>query len=386
MTIVRSAVILGLVMFSGCSGCNDDTTKTPDAFIIHDMGIDARACGTLSPSPGTLDFGEFNPMGFILWQGELTGDLGDGLRLVYQYEFYDNVEPSLAGTFDLHAGNQSNYSTCAVCVRAFALDSNDEVVKQYFQSAGSITLTEDPFTNKHMIASITGLQLEEVTVAQQTFVSTPVPGGKCGNFAMFNVDHDRVPNAWTCAKPEYDNGMNCNCMCGLNDPDCSMAAAPVAGCSVAMPACFNDTCVTPPANDTCATAIPLTIGTAVMGSTAGAGRNYNQGLEGATCTDFQQPGPDVVYSVALTANQAITVTLSNLAADYDGSIALVGPGAATICDANPITTCVAGKDAGFDGTNETFMYTATTAGTYFIIVDSYSPAVGGTFTLNVTSP
>jgi hypothetical protein len=383
MFILRSAVVLSLVSFAGCGGCSDDNTKTPDAFIIHDMGIDARACGSLSS--GMLDFIEYNPMGFISWGGPLTGDLGDGYKLLYQFEFYDNVEANLAGTFDLHAGNQSNYSTCAICVRAFALDNNDDVVKQYFQSAGSITLTEDPFTNRKLVGSLTGLQLEEVTVAQMTFVSTPVPGGKCADFPMYTVDRDRVPNAWTCTRSEYDNGTSCNCMCGVNDPDCAINMAPVAGCTTGQ-ACFNDACVTPPVNDTCATAIPLTIGTPAMGSTAGAGRNYNMGLETATCTDFTQPGPDVVYSVALTANQAITVTLSALAADYDGSIALVGPGAATICDAMPITTCVAGADANFDGMNETFMYTAPTAGTYFIVVDSYSPAVGGTFTINVTSP
>jgi hypothetical protein len=143
--------------------------------------------------------------------------------------------------------------------------------------------------------------------------------------------------------------------------------------------------VTPPANDTCAAAIPLVIGTPVMGSTAGAARNYNMGLEGATCTGFAQPGPDVVYSLALTANQTVTVTLSNTAPTYDGSIALLGPGAATICDAAPITTCVKGADATFDGQNETFTYTATTAGTYFVIVDAFGANEGGTFTLNVTS-
>jgi hypothetical protein len=104
------------------------------------------------------------------------------------------------------------------------------------------------------------------------------------------------------------------------------------------------------------------------------------GLEGATCTNEIQfdggvPGGDVVYSVVLTANQAITVTLAGVSADYDPALAVVGPGTgatpAAVCDAMPITECVAGADANVGGMGETVNYTATTAGTYYIIVDSF---------------
>lgn len=382
MTIFRCGAVALLTLFTACGGCDDDGNKTPDAFIIHDMAIDARNC--TSVTAGTVDFlgGDADA---IAWAGPVPGDLGDGLTLEYQFEFYSGIEASLSGTFDLHAGNQANYSSCAVCVRAFGRGSNGMVMKQYFQSAGSLTLTEDPFTNQHMIASITGLQLEEVTVNSQTFVSTPVAGGACANFADHMVDHDRVPNAWTCAHADWDTGVNCNCMCGTPDPDCTINAAPVMGCTTGQ-ACAKDMCVTAPTNDTCATAGAIVIGTPVNGSSAGAQRNYNMGLEGATCTDFPQPGSDVAYTLALTAAQAITVTLSNVQTGFDPSIALVGPGAATICDATPITTCVAGADAGIAGQGETFMYTATTAGTYFLIVDAFDINDGGTFTLNVTSP
>jgi len=381
MKLLRWAAVVVLASLSGCSGCSDGDTKTPDAFVIHDMGIDARNCGSVSW--GTLDV-IATSASRLRFGGPVTGELGDGFALNYLVELYDGIEPSLAGTFDLHAGNQANYSSCAVCVLALAEDANGDVAKVYFQSAGSVTLTEDPFTNQRIVGSITGLQLEEVTIDQQSAASTPVPGGKCASLPDNNVDHDRVPNAWTCAHADYDTATNCNCMCGTPDPDCLSDTAAVMGCTTGQ-ACFNDACVAAPANDTCALATPLVIGTPVNGSTAGAKHNYDMGLETTGCTGYEQPGPDVVYSVALTANQAITVTLSNLAATYDGSIALVGPGAATICDATTIA-CVAGKDNGLDGANETFSYTATTAGTYFIIVDSWAPDVGGTFTLNVTSP
>ncbi|HEY5926173.1 MAG TPA: PPC domain-containing protein [Kofleriaceae bacterium] len=383
MTIARSAIVALLISFAGCGDDGGSTMKTPDAFIIVDQGIDARACTGVTA--GTLDFLTYDPQGFIAWEGPLMGDLGDGNTLVYRYEIYNGIEASLSGTFDLKAGNQANYKTCAICVRAFSVNAMGEVVKQFFQSGGSVTITQDPYATKHLKATFTDLQLEEVTINQQDFTSTPVAGGGCTSFpSSFMVDRDRVPSAWTCTRTEFDSGTNCDCMCGVSDPDCSIATAPVVGCTTGQ-ACFANACVTPPTNDTCATATALTLGTPVMGNTAGGGRNYNMGLEGATCTDFPQPGSDVAYSVALTAGQVVTVTLSGVQATYDAAVALVGPGAPTICDAMPITTCVAGADAMFDGQNETFMFTVVTAGTYYVIVDSYSTSEAGSFTLTVTA-
>jgi hypothetical protein len=142
------------------------------------------------------------------------------------------------------------------------------------------------------------------------------------------------------------------------------------------------------------TAIPLVIGAAaVSGTTIGAHDNYDAGLEGASCTNFAQPGGDVAYSVVLAASTGYTFTLAGLDATYDGSLSLVGPAAdATACTANPITTCVAGADAGANGATETFSYTtpAAGAGTYYVIVDSFAPVTApnseGAFTIGVTSP
>jgi hypothetical protein len=384
MTILRAVAIGLLTCAAGCGGCNsDDNNNTLDAFIIHDTAIDARVCGTATP--GTLDFGAFDPRGYISWVAPLTG-IGGGASVKYQFEFFKGANP-LVGTYDLKLSDEANYATCSVCVHGFVVDpATGNITKHYFQSGGSFTLNEDPFTNKHLLGSLQNLQLEEVTIAMQTFQSTPVAGGECANFADYSVDHDRVPNAWTCTHGDYDNMTSCDCVCGAPDPDCTINGATVVGCTTAMPACFNDACVTPPTNDTCATAAAITIGTPVTGNTAGAQFNYSKGLDAATCTGYLQPGPDVVYTLDLAAAQAITVTLSGLAATYDGGISLVGPGDQTLCEAATISTCVAGADDKFAGQSETFTYTATTAGTYFIIVDGYTVSDGGAFTLTVTSP
>jgi hypothetical protein len=363
---------------SGCGGCGD-SDNTPDARVV-----DSRSCSDLTAGP--LQFFRYDASnGYILFRGTVAGDVGDGLGLIYQLGFYAGVEPSLSGSFDLAMGNQANFKSCAVCVQAFGVNAMNQLEKNYFQTAGTVSLTQDPYSTKHVIGSITGLQLEEVDIADD-YTSTPVAGGACANVANFNVDRDDVPTAWTCPHDQYEDGATCHCLCGAIDPDCLSDAAPVVNCTTVGDACFAGACVTPPTNDTCAMATPLVLDTPATGTTAGAKHNYNAGLEGATCTGDAQPGPDVVYSIDLTATTAYTITLSGLASTVDLSVAVIGPGAATQCDANPITTCVGGADTPTNGATETVMFTAAATDTYYIVVDSWSAAVGGAFTLAITSP
>ena len=390
MPQMRTGILL-MMSLVACGG--GDKKATPDAAKTVDAAPDARTCGTLT-APGStaidiLNNGATQQTPFIIWGGP-GGDFGDGNMTTLQFEFYGGIETSLQGTFDLSQGNQASYMTCAVCLHGYSLDAQGNPIKQFFQSGGSVTLTEDPFTNQHMVASFSNVTMQEVTIDPQTFASTPVAGGLCASYGSFTADHDKVPNAYTCAKATYADGTNCDCGCGGSganpaaDPDCANGNATVAGCTTGQICYYNDTCETAPLNDKCTAATPITIGTPVTGTTVNAANNYNSGLEGMTCDGISQAGPDVAYSVVLTANQAITVTLSGLDTTYDGSVALVGPGtAATACDANPITLCVKGADAGTEGQNETFTYTATTAGTYYLIVDSFYPNEAGAFTLTV---
>ena len=138
----------------------------------------------------------------------------------------------------------------------------------------------------------------------------------------------------------------------------------------------------PPPNDTCENATTLSVnGGTTFGTTHDATSNYNSGLE--TCTGFTQAGPDVAYAISLNSSQTITVTLSAPDAGFDPSISLLGPGPASVCNAVPVT-CLAGADANYAGGGESFMYTTSQAGTYYIIVDSYDGSGG--FTIGVTSP
>jgi hypothetical protein len=220
-----------------------------------------------------------------------------------------------------------------------------------------------------------------------TFESTVVEGGECltiGSSLALNADD--VPNAFTCAPATWEDGATCNCACGVTEPDC--VTGQPDDCALATQNCFDAACVDIPANDTCATGIALTAAAPVTGTSAGAVGDYNAGLEGATCTGFSQAGPDVVYTVALTAGQNITIGMTTTSTTYDGSIALVGPGAPAVCNADPITTCVVGADAGLDGAPETITgFAVPTTGTYYLIVDSFysaGPSSAGAFTVTLT--
>jgi hypothetical protein len=377
MKLVR----MGLGVIMALAACGDDAQVTPDSGIA----VDARTCNTLTPQ--TFDLLEYD-VGYAAYAALLDGTI-DGNKVYYRFELYGGIEPTLSGTFDLTAGNQANYQTCAICVRAFEY-SGQNIIKGFYQSKGSITLTGDPLTSKQFTASVTGLELQEVTVAEGTFVSTPVAGGSCGTVADGSIDHDQVPNAWTCTpRSDFAAGTACNCACGVYDPDCDSATT-ITGCPNSFDACDSmGACTTPPpTNGTCAAATTLTVNDAAVtsGRTVAATSNYDMGLEGAGCTNATQPGADVVYKATLAASTAYTINLTNLSSTFDGSLSLVGPGDATVCDANPITSCVKGADAGAQGVNETLTFTPTTGGEYFIIVDSKESAGVGTFDIKVTSP
>lgn len=388
---MRSSVLLALAAsLAACGG--GSSKKTPDAG--SQGGSDAPAgstcASTTAVTTGTVDFGSYNAQGqTVSWNAPVTGDpAGGSTTYQYQLQFYGGIESSLMGTFDLSAGNQANYKTCAACVLLFSTDAdaNGNPTKAYFQKSGSITLTEDPLTNQHLVASISNLELQEVTIDWAgDFTSTPVATPTCATVANAMLDHDKVPNAFTCAHAKWEDGTTCDCMCGVQDPDCFNGSDAIAGCTNQL--CFNAQCQTAPGNDTCGSAPALMLGMPVTGTTIGAHDDYDSGLEGSGCTGAMQPGSDVVYKVDLAANTAYQVALTMLDPAYDGSVSVIGPGAATICDANPITTCVKGSDAMFEGGDEVFTFTPTTPGTYYVIVDSfYAPgAEAGAFTLAVTA-
>ena len=133
----------------------------------------------------------------------------------------------------------------------------------------------------------------------------------------------------------------------------------------------------PPANDVCAGASELPCGViALSGSTVDYTHNYtpfNSGLGG--CTGFTAFGRDLVYRIDADANDMLSVVYTSTA---DGSIYLI-----TNC-ASPTTTCVAGADATLAGEPELLNYQFPSAGTYYLIIDSFGTNTFGDYTLEGT--
>lgn len=129
----------------------------------------------------------------------------------------------------------------------------------------------------------------------------------------------------------------------------------------------------PPANDRCpGDRLPCGV-INLAGSTAEYTDNYtpNPTTFGG-CTGFSAFGRDLVYRIEAGLNDMLSVVYTSTA---DGSIYLI-----TDC-ANPTTTCVGGADATLIGEPELLNYQFTTAGTYYLILDSFGASTFGDYTL-----
>ena len=91
-------------------------------------------------------------------------------------EFYTDLA---VGQVDLGSPEENNYQVCLHCVRVFEDIEGMDIARQYFQSAGTLDITELGGPGE-IAATYTGLQLIEVTIGQD-FLSTPVENGACLN-------------------------------------------------------------------------------------------------------------------------------------------------------------------------------------------------------------
>jgi cysteine-rich repeat protein len=134
-------------------------------------------------------------------------------------------------------------------------------------------------------------------------------------------------------------------------------------------------CVEAPAGDLCGNAIAVTASGTFPGTYDGFTNDYDPGDLG--CTDTSEPGNDIVYAVPLAAGQTVKAVLTP-GAGQDVAVYLV-----TDC-ADVANACPMGADSGVDGDPETLTYTATAAGTVYLIVDSWDDLTAGAYSLAVT--
>lgn len=361
----------------------------------------------------------------------LATALGGAAIDVAGLEFYDDA----TGNIMIGAGANNNYATCEQCLLVYEdVPASGPPARFYYPTGGSIAITPQSLPDTDgLVATLTDVTLVEVTIAPgPSFMSTPVPGGQCLHIATASVnlpapppewecgaefyaasdgcdcecgapdpdcmdtaqlvfgcglthaatDTNRSqcsagvcvqPATWTCTAAQFNDGTACNCNCGGSDIDCENLE-PVTGCQAAEFCSTSSTCVAATGGEACASATPLTPGV-TYGTLAGKAATLDP--TGTGCTGFEQSGRDVVYSVSLTAGQRLEV----LARQADGD---VGVYLLSNVACNAVTQCVAGTDDFGLGGYEAFAYTATTTGTYYLVVDTYNDTNTAPYVLYTT--
>lgn len=140
------------------------------------------------------------------------------------------------------------------------------------------------------------------------------------------------------------------------------------------------TCVAaPPAGfpgSVCASAIAISIPyTATGQTTTCSGNNYTNASTGS-CGTLYESGEDYVYSVTVAGTTCIGITLSNCSSSNIGYQVYSG------CPGNAGTTCIA-NNGGANPLSGTV--TLPAAGTYYIIVDSYSAPFNVNYDISVVN-
>lgn len=144
-------------------------------------------------------------------------------------------------------------------------------------------------------------------------------------------------------------------------------------------------CAAPPPvpdNDVCASAVPIACGAiALSGNSLSAANDYDlcpgEPQCASSCTGFHSPGRDVAYRIdVLNAGLILDVTYAVSPSSVDASLYLVR-------DCGSVaTTCAAGMDTQTGQPSERLVYTFATEGTYYLILDAFTPGAGGSWTLN----
>jgi hypothetical protein len=130
--------------------------------------------------------------------------------------------------------------------------------------------------------------------------------------------------------------------------------------------------------DACGDAMDLTAaastagGTLISSDTSGLSDDLRPPAAG--CTTFTADGPDTIYRVTVPAGKKIRATVTPDL--WDASV--------FIANACTSSSCVAGADAVLDGEPETVEHVATTAGTYYVVVDGWDSSAAGCYLLQVT--
>jgi len=126
--------------------------------------------------------------------------------------------------------------SCDLCLTLFEdIDDAGDARKTYFQKSGTLTIlsSADDLKEDLINATIKNAVLVEFDEYG------PVADGACFKIVDKNLLIEPV-EGWECPRKDFEDGWYCDCECGVWDPDCDFRAAPVNGCSLMGATCVEE--------------------------------------------------------------------------------------------------------------------------------------------------
>ena len=185
------------------AGTNDDTgTITSDPEPVGDTGTE--------PGPPTHDY---DRVGFDAASVQVTSD---GANITFQgvnagrtdvisvASYADWAGPTTPGTYSLDG---INYADCGLCLIIAADCDSNSCAKTFYADAGTVDITAIGFgEGEQFQGTLQDVVFTEVTIARDTFESTPVPGGETWlvDNLEFNGFVSSAPQAGECDSGRFD--------------------------------------------------------------------------------------------------------------------------------------------------------------------------------------
>jgi len=245
------------------------------------------------------------------------------------------------------AGDDITSSNSAVCGSSLYYGGEDKVITFTPTASGNVSI------NLTSSGSWVGITL---------YQGCPTAGGTCVAYAQSSAGNQSIGCATVISGQTYylvvDSWPSPTC-----NPFNVTISAPTGGI---------------PAGTTCANAVPMTLPyTATGQSTLCFGNDYTNSSAGS-CGTLYESGEDKVYAFTTTGPDCLSLVLSNASTSYIGYQVYSGcPGAAG-------TTCISNGGGATSGTlNGSF--TVPSAGTYYLVIDTYASPSYVNYDLQLTS-
>jgi len=189
-------------------------------------GAGLPICSTPTCTPITIDpdtHSWFDSVsGVMIYQSTINpGILGPNPD-VLELDLYSTT----TGTINLGSVANSAMATCTQCVAIITDISGSTFDRLFFQESGTLTInsTASQLNNWLIDATLTNVKLTEVNKT----TGARITGSPCFTIASAKLYIEPIPG-WECPVNFWDDG-ECDCMCGIWDPDCETDTVNAWGC------------------------------------------------------------------------------------------------------------------------------------------------------------